>query len=49
MPSERQSKHLNGGDWTIVDEHVEVEFGKRSDGLPWIRRWPLRAFTGHRW
>jgi DNA invertase Pin-like site-specific DNA recombinase len=22
---------LNGGDWTIVDEHVEVESGKRSD------------------
>lgn len=23
--------YLNGGDWTIVDEHVEVESGKRSD------------------
>lgn len=23
--------YLNGGDWTIVDEHTEVESGKRSD------------------
>src|SRR5258708_26522639 len=23
--------YLNGGDWTIVDEHREVESGKRSD------------------
>ena len=23
--------YLNGGDWRIVDEHVEVESGKRSD------------------
>ena len=23
--------YLNGGDWTVVDEHTEVESGKRSD------------------
>jgi DNA invertase Pin-like site-specific DNA recombinase len=23
--------HLNGGDWRLVDEHTEVESGKRSD------------------
>jgi DNA invertase Pin-like site-specific DNA recombinase len=27
-------KHLNGGDWTIVEEIVEVESGKRSDNRP---------------
>ena len=23
--------YLNGGDWEIVDEHTEIESGKRSD------------------
>jgi DNA invertase Pin-like site-specific DNA recombinase len=25
---------LNGGDWTLVEEHVEVESGKRDDNRP---------------
>jgi DNA invertase Pin-like site-specific DNA recombinase len=25
---------LNGGDWTLVEEHVEVESGKRADNRP---------------
>jgi DNA invertase Pin-like site-specific DNA recombinase len=25
--------YLNGGDWQIVDEHTEIESGKRSDRL----------------
>ena len=40
--------YLNGGDWRIVDEHVEVELASGRIGPPWTRRWPLRAFTGHR-
>jgi DNA invertase Pin-like site-specific DNA recombinase len=25
---------LNGGDWTLIEEHVEVESGKRADNRP---------------
>jgi DNA invertase Pin-like site-specific DNA recombinase len=25
---------LNGGDWTLVEEHVEIESGKRDDNRP---------------
>jgi DNA invertase Pin-like site-specific DNA recombinase len=25
---------LNGGDWTLVEEHVEIESGKRADNRP---------------
>ena len=28
---EAVKSYLNGGDWQIVDEHTEVESGKRSD------------------
>jgi DNA invertase Pin-like site-specific DNA recombinase len=29
---------LNGGDWTLVEEHVEVESGKRDDNRPALAR-----------
>ena len=29
--NEAVKAYLNGGDWTIVDEYTEVEFGKNSD------------------
>jgi DNA invertase Pin-like site-specific DNA recombinase len=29
---------LNGGDWTLVEEHVEVESGKRVDNRPALAR-----------
>jgi DNA invertase Pin-like site-specific DNA recombinase len=30
-PRDAVKTYLNGGDWQIVDEHTEVESGKRSD------------------
>jgi DNA invertase Pin-like site-specific DNA recombinase len=29
---------LNGGDWTLVEEHVEIESGKRDDNRPALAR-----------
>ena len=35
---------LNGGDWTLVEEHVEVESGKRADNRPAL----AKAFDARR-
>jgi hypothetical protein len=41
--------YLNGGNWQIVDEHTEVESGKRSDRPALDKALASAGFTGLRW
>ncbi len=41
--------YLNGGRWSLIQEVVEVESGKRSDGRSWQRLYAFAASTVPRW